>query len=167
METCSVGEVTHSDCHLLSFVKKKDTKSTKNLSESELTLLKLRTGASNELKTICLHHQCVYLQKYEFLQKCCCDPFERHKSSIQKGLRIVTLELSRTISAKGFQVKPGQKLCANCRNKFSQLNEFSDDIEKTSESRNSSEEEDDGLNLNELKKLQKKKTNRGTEFFFA
>lgn len=116
-EKCSVGETTHSDCHLLNYVKKKSIQNIDTFSINDLNLLKLRTG-SNELKTVCLHHQSVFLKKYEFLQKVCCDPFKKHKTLIKKTLCAVTLEQSGIISSKGYKVKPGQKLCAFCRKKL-------------------------------------------------
>jgi hypothetical protein len=75
MEKCSVGDITHSDCHLLTYGTKTAIQTVEKLSETNLTLLKLRKELSHNLKTICLHHQSVYLKKYEFLQKVCCDPF--------------------------------------------------------------------------------------------
>lgn len=104
MEMCSVGEVTRSNCHLLTYVRKKDVKSIESLTENDLTLLKLRIESSDGLKTICLHHQSMYLQKYEFLQKVCCDPLKEHNAPIKTTLRVVSLEQSKIISAKGYKV---------------------------------------------------------------
>jgi hypothetical protein len=131
MEKCSVGEVTHSACHLLNYVKKKAVQPIEILSENDLTLLKLRTECGSELKTICLHHQNVFLKKYEFLQKVCCDPFKKHKSSIYKALRAVTVEQSKVISSKGYKVKPGQKLCAFCRNKILKVKQIDKNVESS------------------------------------
>ena len=60
----------------------------------------------------------------------CLDPFKKHKTSIKKALRVVTLEQSRMIVSKGYKIKPGQKLCAFCRNelfKVKELDEVTDD----------------------------------------
>lgn len=84
------------------------------LSEKDLSLMKLRTESSSELKTICLHHQSVYLKKYEFLQKACCDPLKKQ---------------CEIISSKGYKVKPGQKLCAFCRNKILKVTKIDDSVE--------------------------------------
>ena len=59
-EKCSVGELTLSECHLQSYVKKKAIENIEKLSEHDLTLLKLRTDVNQEFKTICLHHESVF-----------------------------------------------------------------------------------------------------------
>ncbi|GBM94862.1 hypothetical protein AVEN_141441-1, partial [Araneus ventricosus] len=124
MEKCSVGKFTHSDCHLLNYVNRKAIQAIEKQSETDLNLLKLRTDSNYELKTICLHHQSVFLKNYEFLQKVCCDPFKKHKTTIKKMLHVVTVEQSRIILYKGFKVKPGQKLCASCRNKLLKIKQI-------------------------------------------
>lgn len=60
MKKCSVGEVTHSVCHLLNYVKKKAMQPIEILSENDLTLLKLRTESSSELKTMSTSSKCVF-----------------------------------------------------------------------------------------------------------
>ncbi|GBL70482.1 hypothetical protein AVEN_232495-1 [Araneus ventricosus] len=120
MEKCSVGKVTH----LLNYVNRKAIQAIEKLSETDLNLLKLRTDSNYELKTICLNHQSVFLKNKEFLQKVCCDPFKKHKTTIKKILRVVTVEQSRIISYKGFKVKPGQKFCASCRNKLLKIKQI-------------------------------------------
>lgn len=135
--------------------KKKATQPIEILSENDLTLLKLRTESSSELKTICLHHQCVFLKKYEFLQKVCCDPFKKHKSSINKTLRAVTVEQCKIISSKGYKVKPGQKLCASCRNKILKVEKIAKSVESSLTAQD--EEVDEvGLTPEELLQLQKR-----------
>ncbi|GBN56232.1 hypothetical protein AVEN_160013-1 [Araneus ventricosus] len=124
MEKCSVGKFTHSDRHLLNYVNRKAIQAIEKLSETDLNLLKLRTDSNYELKTICLHHQSVFLKNYEFLQKVCCDPFKKHKTTIKKMLCVVTVEQSRIILYKGFKVKPGQNLCASCRNKLLKIKQI-------------------------------------------
>lgn len=156
-EKCSVGEVTNSDCHLLSYVEKKAIQTIEKLSESDVTLLKLRTDSSYELKTICLHHQSVFLKKYEFLQKVCCDPLKKHKSPIKKTLRVVTVEQSRRIIlSKGYKVKPGQKLCASCRNNLLKIKQIDESNDESSLNAQDEEVDDAGLTPDELLQLQKK-----------
>ncbi|MES9880157.1 MAG: hypothetical protein ABW185_04670 [Sedimenticola sp.] len=65
--------------------------------------------------TLCLHHEQVYIYKYAFQQKSCCDPRKVHKRSISKHLKILTIQDSKELnSIKHVFVKPGQKLCYNC-----------------------------------------------------
>lgn len=93
MEKYSVGEITQSNCPLLNDIKKKgigtQVQTIENLSETDLTLLKLRTESSYELKTICLRHQSVYLKKYEFYLRHV-TLLKKHTNLIKKALRIVT-----------------------------------------------------------------------------
>lgn len=61
----------------------------------------------------------MFLKKYEFLQKICCEPFQKHKTSMKKKtLCVVTIEQNTIILSSGYKVKPGQKLRAFCRNKL-------------------------------------------------
>lgn len=152
-EKCSVGETTESDCHLLHYVKEKSIKGIEKLSEKDLNLLTSRCE-SKKLKTVCLHHESVFLKKYEFLQKVCCDPFKRHKTVIKKALRVVTVQQSRIIVSKGYKVKPGQKLCALCRNKL--LNDKEADEVESNDDRENGQTNDIGLTFrDELNQLQK------------
>ncbi|GBM26790.1 Zinc transporter ZIP11, partial [Araneus ventricosus] len=123
------------------------------LSETDLNLLKLRTDSNYELKTICLHHQSVFLKNYEFLQKVCCDPFKKHKTTIKKMLRVVTVEQSRIILYKGFKVKPGQKLCASCRNKLLKIKQID---ESNVQNSLNTEDEDHDVEFTPAELLQKR-----------
>ncbi|GBL74436.1 ARL14 effector protein [Araneus ventricosus] len=153
MEKCSVGKFTHSDCHLLNYVNRKAIQAIEKLSETDLNLLKLRTDSNYELKTICLHHQSVFLKNYEFLQKVCCDPFKKHKTTIKKMLRVVTVEQSRIILYKGFKVKPGQKLCASCRNKLLKIKQID---ESNVQNSLNTEDEDHDVEFTPAELLQKR-----------
>lgn len=151
-EKCSVGENTKSECHLLHYTKKRSIQNVENLSDDDLNLLKLRSE-SKILKTVCLHHESVFLKKYEFLQKVCCDPFKRHKTLAKKSLRVVNLEQSRIISSKGFKVNPGQKLCSFCRNELLKIKQTDDAIQ--SDDAHQDEITEGGLTPDEIQKLQK------------
>ena len=85
-DKCSVGELTLTDCYQFSYVAQKAIENVNDLFEDEQTLLKLRTESEQELHTICLHHKNIFLKKFEFLQKLCCDPIQRHKKPIEKTL---------------------------------------------------------------------------------
>lgn len=85
-DKCSVGIITQTECHKTSYVTQKAIENASELSEEELNILKLRTEVHN-LTTVCLHHKSLFLKKYEFLQKTCCDPYKRHKKPIKKTFK--------------------------------------------------------------------------------
>jgi len=61
--------------------------------------------------TVCYHHQKMLLDKFEFLQRACCDIFGIHKAPVKGSLRTVTLDQSLHLRERGLQVKVGWKMC--------------------------------------------------------
>lgn len=113
---CDVGKITSTECHKTSYIKNKGIVNvSSDLSEEDKILLKLRTGATEELHTICFHHRSVYLKKFESLQRKCCDPLRKHKKPVRNTLRVVNLHQHNDLLLKGLKVKPGEKLCCQCR----------------------------------------------------
>ena len=86
MEGCSIGKNSEdSKCHKTSFVKDCKLENIEEFDDESVILLELRTGLNN-LTTICLHHEYVYLKKFTGSQRKCCDPFSRHmKPTMKKG----------------------------------------------------------------------------------
>lgn len=115
-ETCSVGEVTSTECNKTTYISKTGMENIEELTNNEKTLLKLRIDSETNLDRICLHHKSIYLTRFEFLQRSCSDPLKKHKKPIKKSLRAVTMPQCKQIIKKGYKVKPGQKLCSTCRN---------------------------------------------------
>lgn len=113
---CSVGDQTNTDCHKLTYCRKSRIELVADLSENDQRLLKYRVAPDKTLTTICLHHKSVFLSKYSHLQTKCCDPLMMHKRPVNKSLRVVTEELSMRLTSQNVNIKPGQKLCASCRN---------------------------------------------------
>ena len=65
-----------------------------DVSTEDIDLLIWRTGVrKRNLKTICLHHQRIYLEKYSKLNPYCCDPFNKHNVNNQncKGGFLINL----------------------------------------------------------------------------
>ena len=62
--------------------------------------------------SICFHHRKTCIDKFEFMQKACCDPFCSHTTAVKGSLRSINLELTEVLNV-GCQkvIKPGQKLC--------------------------------------------------------
>ena len=112
---CSVGElIGDSDtCHKTNYCKTFGLTDIASLTNEIQELLRLRTEATFEINsTICFHHKASLITRYETLQKQCSDPFKMHVKRITKALRVVDIE-----TAKQLKIKPGQKLCVNCRKK--------------------------------------------------
>ena len=87
------------------------------LTEDEKSLLGNRSGIKTfgNDDTICHHHQKLQFDKFEFLQRSCCDIFHMHKVPIKSSLRTVSLEQALTIqNITGLHVKAGWKLCPKC-----------------------------------------------------
>ena len=100
----------------MTFCHKKGIKNINSLSEEDKMLLSLRTTIKLVSdQTICYHHESLFLKKFELQHKTCSDPLKKHKGPIKKSLRPVTLQQSKILSERGFNIKPGEKLCPKCR----------------------------------------------------
>lgn len=118
MDPCSVGvqlQATN-ECHKTYYTRHTGFKTKQDISSSDLLLLQLRTGITlSENNTICFHHAKIYIERFEDLQKSCCDPFNIHRKLSKKNLRAIDLDDATFLSAKfGRQFVPGWKLCPKC-----------------------------------------------------
>ncbi|GBN77602.1 hypothetical protein AVEN_184640-1 [Araneus ventricosus] len=68
-------------------------------------------------------------------------------------LRVVTVEQSRIILYKGFKEKPGQKLCASCRNKLLKIKQID---ESNVQNSLNTEDEDHDVEFTPAELLQKR-----------
>lgn len=118
MDPCSVGVQLQatSECHKIYYTRHTGFKTKQDISSSDLLLLQLRTGITlSENNTICFHHAKIYIERFEDLQKSCCDPFNIHRKLSKKNLRPIDLDDAAFLSAKfGRQFVPGWKLCPKC-----------------------------------------------------
>lgn len=118
MDPCSVGVQLQAanECHKTYYTRHTGFKTKQDISSSDLLLLQLRTGMSlSENNTICFHHAKIYIERFEDLQKSCCDPFNMHRKLSKKNLRAIDLDDATFLSAKfGRQFVPGWKLCPKC-----------------------------------------------------
>ena len=122
-------------------------------------LLELRCGVSvDHCDKICLHHEQVYLKKFGVSRipglnpKKCSNPFskENHKSCVT-GQRNITVEMSLKAKKYEITVKPGLKVCINCRKElFARLNE----AEKREEEQLLSSDTDDEAALQRFQREQ-------------
>lgn len=119
-EQCSIGKISETECHKLSYTKQINLVSVTSLEKSDVSLISLRSGVSlDKIINVCEHHKCLLLSKFETFQKFCVDPFQLHKKKISKSLRVLSLDYSNKINSLQNHVKtvPGQKICDNCRQK--------------------------------------------------
>ena len=113
----SIGElIDDSDkCHKTIYSKALGLVDIALLTNEIQELLQQRTDHDGKFEinsTICLHHKAALITRYETLEKYCSDPFRMYEKRITKALRVVDVE-----TAKRLKIKPGQKLCVNCRMK--------------------------------------------------
>ncbi|KAJ8394921.1 hypothetical protein AAFF_G00040440 [Aldrovandia affinis] len=116
---CTVGEHLRMtpDCHKTSLRGQAGLRQLAELREGDALLLQLRTGLMGLLErdTVCLHHEKVFVERYEDMQRTCCDPFNTHKKAIRKGLRAIDLDEASFLTDRfALQFVPGWKLCPRC-----------------------------------------------------
>ncbi|EGW01567.1 ARL14 effector protein [Cricetulus griseus] len=162
MDPCSVGvqlRTTH-DCHKTFYTRNTGFKTLQELSSNDMLLLQLRTGMTlSGNNTICFHHVKIYIDRFEELQKSCCDPFNIHKKLAKKNLHVIDLDDATFLSAKfGRQLVPGWKLCPKC----TQIINGSVDVD--SDDRQRRKPEADGRTAKALRSLQFTNPGKQTEF---
>ncbi|MBN3325012.1 AL14E protein, partial [Atractosteus spatula] len=129
LQPCTVGELLKAphDCHKTYFARPPGLRRLGELPADDALLLQLRSGLLGlaDGDTVCLHHEKLYVDRYEDLQRACCDPFSCHKKAIKKGLRAIDLDEATFLSERfARQFVPGWKLCCRCAqlvNGFSDL----------------------------------------------
>ena len=124
MNSCTIGVLlgTASDCHKTQFCKTVRLRILSALETDSCSLLLRRSNLANRGldtsdATVCYHHEKLFLDKYSFLQKACCDPCSTHSDKPRKkSLRTIDLQNADLINQKtGSNVHPGMKLCPDCR----------------------------------------------------
>nr|XP_021520697.1 ARL14 effector protein [Aotus nancymaae] len=162
MDPCSVGVQlrTTNECHKTYYTRHTGFKTLQELSSNDMLLLQLRTGMTlSGNNTICFHHVKIYIDRFEDLQKSCCDPFNIHKKLAKKNLHVIDLDDATFLSAKfGRQLVPGWKLCPKC----TQIINGSVDVD--TEDRQRRKPESDGRTAKALRSLQFTNPGRQTEF---
>lgn len=117
LTSCSIGLLLKTECHQTTYTLKKDLQCFSNKSDEEKDLILLITEIrACDLNTICSHHNYYYLKVFETRERSCCNPSQVHKKSVKKSLRTISLDFAKALNSKGVHVKPGQKLCPQCRN---------------------------------------------------
>ena len=114
METCSLGrweEKNGQEVHC-----KGSLRTREEIGESDVQLIRWRSGVKRHKKTICQAHFDKYLKNYCYHQKLCCNPLSTHcDHSTAKG----KIEITRIIRTKGLalglKLIPGQKMCVKCK----------------------------------------------------
>ena len=116
---CCVGKFTKKDCFKEYYAKctVKNLIVLDELPVDDQRVIKLRVG-SDYIKSICLHHQCVYFTYFvstTFQTKHCCDPLKKHRKKVC-GQKLISLKLSDYVFAATSNIRliPGLKLCKWC-----------------------------------------------------
>ena len=81
---CCIGKSLNGDqCHQTIFNRKAGLIDCSEFSVEDLELLKWRSTVNITCEDkICFHHKQVFLTRYENLQRCCIDPYAKHKSQV-------------------------------------------------------------------------------------
>ena len=74
LKSCSVGIKVGDNCHQLSYCRKQCIYNTTELDEEQVKIMKRRASIEKQFTT--------FFQRYESLQKTCCDPFKRHEKQV-------------------------------------------------------------------------------------
>ncbi|XP_066556870.1 ARL14 effector protein isoform X2 [Amia ocellicauda] len=163
LRPCTVGEQLQAaqDCHKTYFCRQTGLKPMRDMVPDDALLLQLRTGLMSltERDTVCFHHERLYVDRYEDMQKACSDPFNCHKKAIKKGLRTIDLDEATFLSERfARQFVPGWKLCVRC----AQLVNGYVDLDP--ESRHKRRLDSEGRTAKALKSLEFANPGRQTEF---
>ena len=128
LEPCAVGCATSEDCHLTlhtsgryGFIDVKDMGS----NCCQLIELRCNIDKLDENDRICFHHKQRYLKKFGNTKLTgldpakCSNPFSilDHKGKV-KGQTNIGVELSLRAKACNIMVKPGLKICLNCKKRL-------------------------------------------------
>lgn len=82
--SCTVGRKLQEECHRTYYTRKSGLKPVASLEKKTQELLSWRANITFSLEdTVCLHHEALYLIRYESRQTSCCDPFKMHKKSVR------------------------------------------------------------------------------------
>lgn len=81
---CCIGKKLNENCHEGKFTKIKKIKFFEELTKKDQELVHLRCKV-NPIKTICNHHEKIFLDRFEssYVGSFCCDPFNKHKIKIK------------------------------------------------------------------------------------
>ena len=117
---CAFGLLLQDECHKTVHTRSVGLHNLSELSDANFELLMLRTKPVDQLQrencNICFHHEQVLLEKFDKLQRSCCDPFNKHQCKVTKSLRTVSIDKAKELTlTTGRHIKPGEKLCPSCR----------------------------------------------------
>ena len=80
LERCSIGLDLNDDCHKTAYSRNTGLILATELSQENKRMLEWRSGLTlSDKSTICVHHEELFLSRFESLQKYCCDPLNVHK----------------------------------------------------------------------------------------
>lgn len=146
---CSVGILKGQEieCHKITFVKSCGFVAFESLQQEDKQRLLYRADLVNDaakISDLCLHHKALIIDRYEVLQKSCCDPFNSHrKRKIKSHLQVISLEFAQKLREHyKFNVVPGSKVCNHCKLKLNKLEEKETESQLSANSTDNEEIED-------------------------
>lgn len=114
---CKIGHFLNVECDKLVHTRKTGRLVLADLSAEEKTLLEMRSGLQQLDMTdgeICLHHFEYFVKKFSHYQRTCVDPGNIHKNPVHGSLRVIDIDMARTLSSVNKKIAPGMKLCPRC-----------------------------------------------------
>ena len=110
MKNCSFASMN--SCHQDTYTKLKELRA---VDEEKKNILHLRTKVPvQDISMICHHHEQSLDIKFSHLIKRCADPFQQHKQSRTKSLRLITMDMYSKMECLQDKAVPGEKLCPSC-----------------------------------------------------
>ena len=81
---CSIGKFSKEDCNKTTYTRSISQKNKNDIKEEDFELIVRRSGfiIGDGDFNICSHHEQLFLHKYTFNQKKCCDPTKMHKKAV-------------------------------------------------------------------------------------
>lgn len=90
---CKIGLHLNDECHKLTYCRRSGFVSCSELSQGDKDLLQWRSGVHlTSQDQICMHHEKLYLSRFETLQKYCSDPFSIHKKHVTSKCELLALK---------------------------------------------------------------------------
>lgn len=118
MDSCFVGvqfRITN-ECYKIYYIRYIGFKILQELLLNDMFLFQFRIGMiffGNNI--ICFYYVKIYIDRFEDLQKLCCDLFNIYKKLVKKNLYVIDLDDVIFLSAKfGRQFVFGWKFCSKC-----------------------------------------------------
>ena len=133
---CDVGTYgSDHNCHKQSYTRKSGLKDFDELTDENQNLVAWRAALreqQDQIRTICHHHEQLYLVRFPKNHQHCRNPFNKHapsKTKKTKGQILVSLEMTSQFLSLEKEVIPGWKICRTCQKELEDNQQQPDNTE--------------------------------------